>query len=171
MSVGEIASDQVLVTVVDTTQLVAELEFFHSQRDGVSVGMQVDLFDGDHHYPSEITRILPTNIDTPHITGLAPFNNHDEHHSPGDLVKATIVVAETPVSVRVANQAIQTHDGGPVVFVKEGDRFAPRPIQIGIRDSQFTEVVYGLSIDETYVVNNSYLLKAEAEKSGAEHGH
>ena len=171
MSVGEVATSQVLVTLVDTRELVAELELFHSQREGVEVDMTVDLFDGDHHYPSTIQRILPTNIDTPHITALAPFDNHDEHHSPGDLVKATIAISETSVAVRVANQAIQSHDGGPVVFVKAGDNFEPRPIVIGLSDSHFTEVLSGLSINEQYVVNNSYLLKAEAEKSGAEHVH
>lgn len=171
MSVGEVATTQVLVTLVNTHHLVAELELFHSQREGVEVGMDVDLFDGDHHYPSTIERILPTNIDTPHITALAPFNNHDEHHSPGDLVKATIAISKTSVAVRVASRAIQTHDGGPVVFVKTGDRFEPRPIVTGLSDSQYTEVVSGLAINEQYVVNNSYLFKAEAEKSGAEHVH
>lgn len=171
MSVGEFADQQVLLTLVDTRTLVAEIELFHSQRGAVETGMPVDLFDGDHHYPSTITTLLPTDIDTPHVTALAPFENHDQHHSPGDLVKATIGVSQNPAAVRVENSAIQVHDGGPVVFVREGDRYEARPVVLGERDTQYTEVVDGLNAGETYVSVNSYLFKAEAEKSGAEHGH
>ncbi|MDP2380154.1 MAG: heavy metal resistance protein CzcB, partial [Pseudohongiella sp.] len=38
-------------------------------------------------------------------------------------------------------------------------------------DGEFVEVLSGLSAGESYVVDNSYLIKADIEKSGAEHAH
>ncbi len=38
-------------------------------------------------------------------------------------------------------------------------------------DGQFTEVLSGLKAGDSYVVENSFLLKADLEKSGASHDH
>ena len=44
-------------------------------------------------------------------------------------------------------------------------------VRLGRADTQFTEVLEGLSAGETYVARNSFVLKSELGKGEAEHGH
>ena len=62
-------------------------------------------------------------------------------------------------------------DGRAVVFEKKGMRYEARPVDIGRRDRQFAEVTAGIEAGAHYVTANSYLVKADIEKSGAEHEH
>jgi cobalt-zinc-cadmium efflux system membrane fusion protein len=57
------------------------------------------------------------------------------------------------------------------VFVEDGDHYVPRPLILGRNNGRFTEVLDGLSAGEHYVVENSYLIKADLEKEGVEHDH
>lgn len=58
-----------------------------------------------------------------------------------------------------------------VVFVKGEEGFEPRPVTLGRTDGEVSEVLAGLQEDETYVTRNSFILKSELGKEGAEHGH
>ncbi len=49
--------------------------------------------------------------------------------------------------------------------MQEGNSFEPRPVELGRTDGQFTEILSGLKPGERYVVENSYLIKADIEKS------
>jgi cobalt-zinc-cadmium efflux system membrane fusion protein len=49
--------------------------------------------------------------------------------------------------------------------------FEGRPLELGANDENWVEVLDGLSAGENYVVENSYAVKAEIEKSGAAHSH
>jgi cobalt-zinc-cadmium efflux system membrane fusion protein len=44
-------------------------------------------------------------------------------------------------------------------------------VKIGRRDSERVEILSGLSLGARIVTNNSFLIKADIEKSGAAHDH
>jgi cobalt-zinc-cadmium efflux system membrane fusion protein len=44
-------------------------------------------------------------------------------------------------------------------------------LEMGRRDPQWVEVLGGLEPGTLYVTQNSYLIKADIEKSGAKHAH
>ena len=68
--------------------------------------------------------------------------------------------------------ALQTMDGQDVVFVrKELDTYEQRPVEAGARDSQRVQILEGLEPGEQVVDAESYLIKADLEKEGAEHAH
>ena len=46
-----------------------------------------------------------------------------------------------------------------------------RLLTLGRRDASFVEVLAGLEPGTVYVTANSYLIKADIEKSGASHDH
>lgn len=58
-----------------------------------------------------------------------------------------------------------------MVFIQVDDTYEIRPLELGRSDSHFTEVLAGLQSGDRYVVENSYLIKADIEKSGASHDH
>lgn len=76
--------------------------------------------------------------------------------------------------VAVPEDAIQDVEGGPAVFVPvtgEANTFAMRSIRTGPRVGRWVPVLSGLSEGEEYVASQTFILKAELGKAGAEHAH
>ncbi|MDX1391050.1 MAG: hypothetical protein R3241_01620, partial [Rheinheimera sp.] len=80
-------------------------------------------------------------------------------------------VAQHPVSLAVKKSALQQIDGKPVIFVIEDGAFKAIELQLGKDDSDYVEVLAGLSAGAEYVSENSFLLKADMLKAGAGHQH
>jgi cobalt-zinc-cadmium efflux system membrane fusion protein len=57
------------------------------------------------------------------------------------------------------------------VFIKSGNVFEVRPVKLGAKNSEWVEVLEGLSPNSEYVTENSYVIKADILKSGASHSH
>jgi cobalt-zinc-cadmium efflux system membrane fusion protein len=106
--------------------------------------------------------------DTRSARVIAELDNQDGIWRPGSFVTAAIATEEQSVPIAVPFAAIQTMDGGPVLFVRTPDGFQKRPVVLGKRDDRDVEVVSGLSLGETIAVSNTFLLKAELLKGAAE---
>jgi cobalt-zinc-cadmium efflux system membrane fusion protein len=101
----------------------------------------------------------------------AVVNNTNGQLRPGLFVAGEVVLDEREVEVAVTQGAIQTVEDKQVVFVREGDAFEVRPVQIGAQDGERAEITAGLLPGEEYVARNSFVLKAELGKAGAAHDH
>jgi membrane fusion protein, heavy metal efflux system len=106
--------------------------------------------------------------DTRSARVIAEIDNQDGVWRPGSFVTAGIAVDEQSGPIAVAVAAIQTMDGGPVVFVRTPEGFQKRPVMLGQKDEQAVEVTSGLSPGERIAVSNTFLLKAEMLKGAAE---
>ena len=78
---------------------------------------------------------------------------------------------ERVVPLAIKAEAVQNLRDWSVVFVKYGNILEGRPLKLGLSDGIWVEVLSGLSAGESYVVKNSFAVKAEIEKSGATHSH
>jgi cobalt-zinc-cadmium efflux system membrane fusion protein len=89
------------------------------------------------------------------------------------FVTADIVIGEFEVEKRIPLSAIQVMEGKNVVFIRHNEGFEPSQIITGRSDGQFVEVVEGLDHGSEFVEDNSFVLKAEINKSsfGDGHGH
>ena len=67
--------------------------------------------------------------------------------------------------------ALQTFRDWDVVFIRVGDTYEVRPVGLGKRDATQVEILSGLKAGDAVVVEQSYLVKADIEKSGASHDH
>ena len=90
---------------------------------------------------------------------------------PGMQVNVELVAGTVDVPVAVAATALQQVRGWTVVFGRYGEHLEARPLELGRSDGKFVEVVSGLSAGEVYAATNSFLIKADLEKSGASHDH
>lgn len=106
--------------------------------------------------------------DTRSARVIAEIDNQDGVWRPGSFVTAGVAVDEQSVPIVVPVAAIQTMDGGPVVFVRTPEGFQKRPVMLGQKDEQAVEVTSGLSLGETIAVSNTFPLKAEMLKGAAE---
>ncbi|MES2368779.1 MAG: efflux RND transporter periplasmic adaptor subunit [Pseudomonadota bacterium] len=90
---------------------------------------------------------------------------------PGLQVKVQLVTGSVEVPVAVTAEAIQSVRDWTVVFGRYGNDLEARPLELGRSDGKFIEVVSGLNAGEVYAATNSFLIKADLEKSGASHNH
>lgn len=172
--VGSDSTDASLYVIVDLSRLVADLSVFSQDLDQVAAGQSVVVFslDGTMSFTGTIDRILPT-IDTLSraATARVIIDDAETGWRPGLFVEGVVTVAETPVPLAVHEGGLQSFRDFTVVYAKVGDTYEVRMLDLGRRDGEFVEVLGGLEPGTTYVIENSYLVKADVEKSGASHDH
>ena len=100
-----------------------------------------------------------------------PLDNQRLGLSPGLLVEGRIVIDTFNVSLAVDKNGVQQLGGRSGVFIKEGESYRFVPLTLGRMDDHYVEVLDGLEEGQQYVNQNSYLIKADIEKSEAEHEH
>ena len=90
---------------------------------------------------------------------------------PGMTAKGNIVVDKKKVPLAVRTKALQRFRDFTVIFAKVGNTYEVRMLELGRRTPEWTEVLSGVGPGQEYVVENSFLIKADIEKSGAAHDH
>lgn len=109
--------------------------------------------------------------DTRSAVAIVELPNPEGAWRPGLYVTADIVADEVEVAMAVPVDAIQRFRDFQVVFAKFGDTYEIRMLELGRTDGEWIEVLSGIEPGREYVARNSYLLKADLEKSGAVHDH
>ncbi|WP_370523474.1 efflux RND transporter periplasmic adaptor subunit [Brevundimonas sp. P7753] len=89
----------------------------------------------------------------------------------GSPVSGALVTGGEADGVTVPAEAVQTVDGGTVVFVQVEGGFRAVPVMVGRQAGGRTEIVRGLTGAERIAGAKAFLLKAELAKGEAEHGH
>lgn len=173
VNAGTLASEQPLLEVVDLSQVWVELSAFPENIEAMAVGQTAKVYDLHKHLKTtgEVFYLAPMMSGGHIARARVLISNPDGHWRPGMHVKADIITNTQQVSVRIAKQALQTMMNKPVVFTRFGDAFEAQPVTLGASDENWVEVVSGLSAGDEYVIDNSYVLKADVLKAGASHAH
>ena len=80
-------------------------------------------------------------------------------------------MGEHSVPLAVKRKGLQAFRDFTVVFAQVGEEYEVRMLELGREAGEWVEVLGGLDAGTRYVVANSYLIKADIEKSGASHDH
>ncbi len=170
-SIGELTGDAPLFSLVDNSELWAELKIFPSQRFEVSPGQDIHVNHTGHIHEGTIASVTSATQGQPFVLARSKLTNTNGDMAPGDMVSAQIDAEKVSVSLMVETAALHTVEDKLVVFVQEHEKFTAREVVVGRSDGRFSEITDGLSPGEHYVVENSYVLKADLLKSGAAHEH
>jgi cobalt-zinc-cadmium efflux system membrane fusion protein len=71
----------------------------------------------------------------------------------------------------VKRKGLQSFRDFTVVYAQIGNEYEVRMLDLGRQSGEWIEVLGGLDPGTRYVTTNSYLIKADIEKSGASHDH
>ena len=170
---GEHSADHVLFTIVDSSSVVAELAVFPKDRARVKRGaaVQVRLTDSDKAIAGKIDRVDVQAGTNQSVLARALLDNRQGELLAGSFVTAEVAVAERKVPLAVAITALQPFRDLTVVFEQIGDQYEVRMLELGEQRGEWAEVLSGIEPGARYVTKNSYLVKADIEKSGASHDH
>ncbi|HNP34357.1 MAG TPA: efflux RND transporter periplasmic adaptor subunit [Woeseiaceae bacterium] len=170
---GEQTAGRSLFTIMDSRTVWAELSVFPSDRARVREGARVTVHSSadDREHEGVITRLNAVAESNQAVLARVELDNADGALVPGSFVSATIEVAEHPVPLAVKRTSLQSFRDFTVVYAQIGDEYEVRMLELGRQDAEWIEVLGGLDAGTRYVTTNSYLVKADIEKSGASHDH
>jgi cobalt-zinc-cadmium efflux system membrane fusion protein len=171
-SVGMSAAEGApLFEIADLSTLWVDLHIFGRDAGHIEAGVPVTvsrLSDGASEQTT-LERVLPGTATASQSTiARASLRNADGRWRPGSAVKARITVDRAAVGLVVPVTALQTAEDRDVVYVQQGDVYHTRPVKLGRRDAERVEVLEGLKTGEQVVVSQSFLVKADMEKSTVE---
>jgi cobalt-zinc-cadmium efflux system membrane fusion protein len=178
-NVGDVVADEPLFTIADLSEVWAEFHVFPSDLPSINQGQMVQVSSLNIHQDKEqeiteapLRMLLPTaDANSQTVLAIVPLDNKEGVWRPGMTVKGNVLVNEKQVSLAVKTSALQRFRDFDVVFAKVGNTYEVRMLELGISDSEMVEVIDGLKPDTEYVTENSFLIKADVEKSGASHDH
>ncbi len=173
--VGSVAAEgTTLFEVADLSTLWVDLHVFGFDAQHIRAGAPVTLtrISDGAQADTTLERVLPGTATASQSTvARAAIANADGQWRPGSAITARITVDRQPAALVVPVAALQTFRDGDAVFVRVGDTYEVRPVRLGKRDAQRVEILSGLKAGDQVVVEQSYVVKADIEKSGASHDH
>jgi cobalt-zinc-cadmium efflux system membrane fusion protein len=175
-NVGGVAGTDPLFVIADPARLVASFPLFSRDLERVRPGqpIQIKALDGDRSQSGTIRDFLPlADIATQSVTARVSLTTAGANAlwRPGMAVRGVVTVDRRRVPLAVRTEAIQQYRDFRVVFAKVGNTYEVRMLELGKEGPEWTEVLGGLKPGTTYAAKNSYLIKADVEKSGASHDH
>lgn len=170
---GEQTEGRALFTIIDTHSVWAELAIFPQDRTRVAKDAPVRVIATGEELEQQgtLSRINIVTQSNQSVSARVVLDNPNGKWVPGMFVTGEIQVAEYTAALAVKRMGLQAFRDFTVVFAQIGDEYEVRMLDLGRQDGERVEVLGGLEPGTRYVTTNSYLLKADIEKSGASHDH
>ena len=167
-TLGEYVSEQKPAFVIaDLSTVWVDFSVYRRDLTRVSIGDQVliDPADGGPAIDAEVSYLSPVgSSDTQSALARAIVPNSEQRLRPGLFITGRLTLSAKQVGVAVKSSALQTIDNRTVVFVRNGDKFEARDVEIGERDSELMEITFGVLEGDVYAARNSFIVKAELAK-------
>jgi len=161
------ASVSAMFVVTDLQSLVLTINVPEGQLPKLAVGqpaeITVDAVPGKV-FVGRVSLIVP-RVDRATATFPVKIEISDDQEMlrTGMFARVAIVYDRRPDAVQIPRSALLDSDGPPKVFVVEGDKAVERPLELGLSNGGFVEVLSGLNRDEKVVVVGQGALKAGTE--------
>ena len=175
VTVGEaVEATENIFTVADLSTVWTDITVPPSQLAAVRTGQQVIVHWDDQNLqvPGTVTYVESlVGEQTRSARARVVIPNPNGVWRPGLFVNVHLTQNESTVPMAVKAEALQTFRDWDVVFIKVGDLFEARPLELGRREGEWVEVLSGLEPGMEYAAKNSFVVKADVMKSGASHDH
>lgn len=175
VALGEhIGEQRPAFTIADLSSVWIDFSVYRRDLSRVRVGdtVLIDAEDGGPTIEAKLSYISPVgNSDTQSALARAVVDNKDLRLRPGLFVTGRVLLTAKPVGIAIKSSALQTIENKTVVFVRAGEKFEARDVEIGDRDTEHVEIVFGLIEGDVYAAKNSFVIKAELAKGTASHDH
>lgn len=169
-TIGKLVNgDEVLLEIVDTSSMWADVEVAESDLPAIVVGQAVTLrVDGlgEREISGAISYLAPA-VDPHTRTAKArvPLANPDGLLRANMYGQARIAAGDSRSAVTVPRAAVQRAKSVDLVFVRlSEDEYETRRVKLGGSDAELVEIVNGLKTGEDVVTTGAFLLMTETLK-------
>jgi multidrug efflux pump subunit AcrA (membrane-fusion protein) len=167
-TLGEYVSEQKPAFVIaDLSTVWVDFSVYRRDLTRVNIGDQVfiDPADGGLAIEAKVSYLSPvSSSDTQSALARAIVPNPEQRLRPGLFTTGRLTLSAKQVAVAVKSSALQTIETRTVVFVRNGEKFEARDVEIGERDAEFVEITFGVLEGDVYAARNSFIVKAELAK-------
>lgn len=173
-TIGEsVSDDKEIFVVADLSEIWADFQVYRDDFGQIERGQLIKIdFGGKAPLEAIVKYVSPlTDEATQSKLVRAVIPNADGNLRPGLFVSGILASNTTTVPIAVRREAIQTFRDWKVVYLTDGHAFQAMPVELGRQDSNYVEILSGISQGDRYVARNSFIIKADVEKSGATHDH
>jgi membrane fusion protein, heavy metal efflux system len=172
-NVGDVAGEAPLFEIADLSSVWIELNAVGRDADRLRPGQTVSVrpASGGEALATRIDALVPVTHAGMSVVARAQIPNRNSAWRPGMAVVGEVTVAQREVPLAVKISGLQRFRDFTVVFAKVGDTYEVRMLELGDRDDTSVEVLGGLKPGTAYVSEQSFLIRADIEKSGASHDH
>ena len=175
LNVGEaVAESSGLFVIADLSTVWVEVTVYAQDLGRVREGSAVTIHSEELGRTAEGTLAYIgslVGVESRSAKAIVKLANPERVWRPGLFVTAEVVEEDVEVPLAVSEDALQAFRDWTVVFGKFGDTYEIRPVELGRRAGGWVEVLSGIGPGQEYVTANSYVIKADIEKSGAAHDH
>jgi cobalt-zinc-cadmium efflux system membrane fusion protein len=170
---GEVVrSDQPQFSVADLRRLWVILDVRQEDMGQIGKGQRITFKPDGMPESTGVISWISTEVDehTRTVRVRAEVDNTGGQLRAHSFGLGQIFVTERSQALTVPSAAVQSEGAEPRVFVRgdDGLTFAPRPVRVGVRNHDYTEIVDGLRPGEIVVTTGSHLLKSAGFKSDAD---
>lgn len=171
-SVGDVAGAEPLVEMADLSKVWVELRAIGADAEKLVVGQRVAIASATGAGKAEgtIQAILPLATGQS-VVARVSIDNPEGRWRPGMTVSADVTISSREVPLAVKESGLQRFRDFTVVFARFGETYEVRMLELGERDGTVAEVLGGIKPGTPYVSEQSFLIKADVDKSGASHDH
>lgn len=174
-TLGEYVSEQKPAFVVaDLSTVWVDFSVYRRDLRRVSIGDQVfiDPADAGPAIEARVSYLSPVgSSDTQSAIARAIVPNSGQRLRPGLFITGRLTLSAKKVGVAVKSSALQTVENRTVVFVRNGEKFEARDVEVGERDPQLVEITFGVLEGDVYAAQNSFIVKAEMAKGAGSDEH
>lgn len=175
VTVGEaVTAEEGIFVVADLSSVWVDITVYAKDLAIVHEGQEATVVSADlgSEVSGKVSYVGPlVGQETRAATARIVLPNPGGRWRPGLFVTVRLVREAVTVPMAVITEGIQSFRDWEVVFVRYGDWFEARPLELGRTDGQWVEVVKGLAPGDEYAAANSFAVKAEIGKLGATHDH
>lgn len=165
---------EALYVITDPAATTVEFNIFPRDLGSIRPGQRVIIqtLDGQPVGEATLSDYLPEgNREAGTALMRATLANRDGGWRPGMALRGMVTINEVRVPLAVRTAALQPFRDFTVVFANYGEDYEVRMLRLGRRTPEWTEVLGGIAPGTPYVVQGSFLVRADIEKSGASHDH
>lgn len=171
-TLGEYVSEQKPAFVIaDLSTVWVDFSVYRRDLKRVSIGDQVfiDPADGGSPIEAKVSYLSPVgSSDTQSAIARAVVTNSEQRLRPGLFITGRLTLSAKTVNVAVKSSALQIWENRTVVFVRNGEKFDARDVEIGARDPELVEITFGVLEGDVYAAQNSFIIKAELGKGSGD---
>lgn len=175
ITLGEsIGENDNIYTIADLTKLWGKITIYADDISNIRKGQKVFVSSDALNIETEgDIDFIASQINEKSQSVAARVNipNPKGKWRPGLFVNVEVIYDHTHAKVAVPRSAIQTLEEEQVIFIVDHNNYKAVPVELGLADKKWVEVLSGVSAGQQYVAENSYLIKADIGKASATHDH
>jgi membrane fusion protein, copper/silver efflux system len=156
-----VSAGQIIVKLVNTSDLRIELNLASSQVQRVSKGDKLQLDIGDGSFADAFVDFIEPFINQGENFVKIRIYVKDKKLFIGQLVRARIKLKPTE-SLWVPRESVVDLGMDRVIFIKRRDLFSARKVTTGARSGKFIEVKAGLASSDEIAANAQYLVDSDS---------